>query len=431
MTSFWRGFTSMGATRDRELRVARGQGCRIWDSNGKEYLDGTASLWYCNVGHGRAEIADRVAAQMREIAGFHTFGVLSSGPAEELAARVAAIAPMPDAAVFFTPGGGSDSVDTAGKLARRYWSALGQPDKQIFVSRQHGYHGMNAYGTSLAGIPANVAGYGELVGQIEHVPWDSVEAVAQLFENSASHIAAFIGEPVIGAGGVIPPPDGYWPAIRKLCLDHDVLFVSDEVICGFGRLGTWFGCERYGVEPDMITCAKGLTSGYIPLGAVIASRRVQAPFWDEPSAPPFRHGYTYGGHPAACVAGLANLDILQRERLVERVVELEPVLDAAVRESFADSPLAYAVRSAGLLAAVELPPAVLAAEPRLPDLIEAHARELGLITRGLRGCSLQLSPSFVSEPDDLREMTRRLRSAFDAAIEHGDVPASALSTAAG
>ena len=324
MTNFWRGFTSMGATRDREVRIVRGEGCRVWDSSGKEYLDGTASLWYCNVGHGRAEIADRAAAQMRELAGFHTFGPLSNEPAEELAARVAAIAPMPGAAVFFTPGGGSDAVDTAGKIARRYWSAVGKPDKQIFVSRQHGYHGMNAYGTSLAGIPANTAGYGELVGQIEHVPWDSVDAVSELFENSASHIAAFIGEPVIGAGGVIPPPKGYWAAIRELCDAHEVLLISDEVISGFGRLGTWFGCQRYGVEPDLITCAKGLTSGYVPLGAVIASKRVQAPFWDEPTAAPFRHGYTYGGHPTACAAGLANLDIIERERLLDRVVEHEP-----------------------------------------------------------------------------------------------------------
>jgi putrescine---pyruvate transaminase len=431
MTSFWRGFTSMGATRDREVRIVRGEGCRVWDSEGSEYLDGTASLWYCNVGHGRAEIADRAAAQMRELAGFHTFGPLSNEPVEELAARVAAIAPMPDAAVFFTPGGGSDAVDSAGKIARRYWSALGKPDKQIFVSRQHGYHGMNAYGTSLAGIPANVAGYGELVGQIEHVPWDSVEAVSELFENSASHIAAFIGEPVIGAGGVIPPPDGYWAAIRELCDTHEVLLISDEVISGFGRLGSWFGCQRYGVEPDLMTCAKGLTSGYIPLGAVVVSTRVQAPFWDEPSAPPFRHGYTYGGHPTACAAGLANLDIIDRERLLERVVEHEPILEAAVRDAFADSPLAHDVRAVGLLAAVELPPAVLAVEPRLPDLIEAHARRLGLITRGLRGCALQLSPSFVTSPDDLREMTRRLRGAFDAALEQGDVPASALTAVVG
>jgi putrescine aminotransferase len=210
-----------------------------------------------------------------------------------------------------------------------------------------------------------------------------------------------------------------------------VLLISDEVISGFGRLGTWFGCQRYGVQPDLITCAKGLTSGYVPLGAVIASSRVQAPFWDEPTAPPFRHGYTYGGHPTACAAGLANLDIIEREHLLDRVVEHEPILEAAVRESFADSPLAHEVRAVGLLAAVELPPSVLAIEPRLPDIIEVHARRLGLITRGLRGCALQLSPSFVTSPDDLREMARRLRSAFDATLEQGDVPASALAAAAG
>jgi adenosylmethionine-8-amino-7-oxononanoate aminotransferase len=430
MTSFWRGFTSMGATVDRELQIVRGEGSRVWDTEGNEYLDGTASLWYCNVGHGRGEIADAVAAQMRQLAGFHTFGVLSNPPAEQLAARVAELSPMEDAAVFFTPGGGSDAVDTAGKLVRRYWSAVGKPDKQIMVSRQHGYHGMNAYGTSLAGIPANMAGYGELVGQVEHVPWNSVEALAELFENSASHIAAFIGEPVIGAGGVIPPPEGYWPAVRQLCLEHDVLFVSDEVISGFGRLGTWFGAQRYGVEPDLITCAKGLTSGYAPLGAVIVSKRVQAPFWDDPTAPPFRHGYTYGGHPASCAAGLANLEIIEREGLLARVNENEPVLAAAVRDAFADSPLAHEVRGAGLLAAVELPPAALAAEPRLPDMIEAHARGLGLITRGLRGCALQLSPAFTTSADELGEMAQRLRAAFDLVVEHGHVPSSALAASA-
>ena len=230
---------------------------------------------------------------------------------------------------------------------------------------------------------------------------------------------------MIGAGGVIPPPAGYWPAVAELCRRHDVLLISDEVVCGFGRLGTWFGCQRYGIEPDLMTCAKGLTSGYLPLGAVVASARVKAPFWDGPDAAVFRHGYTYGGHPAACAAGLANIAILERERLVERVAALEPVFDAIVREAFAGCPLVEEVRTAGLLAGVEVSAAALAATSGIADSIGRRCRDHGLVGRPLRGVALQLSPPFVASEHELGEMARRMRAAFEDALAH-DVPASAI-----
>jgi adenosylmethionine-8-amino-7-oxononanoate aminotransferase len=413
--ALWRGFTDMAATAGREVVIVGGEGSTVWDREGRRYLDGSASLWYCNVGHGRAEIADAAAAQMRRLEAFHGFGVFANEPALELAERVAALSQLGEAAVFLTPGGGSDAVDSAGKIARRYWSALDRPGKTVLVSREHAYHGMNAYGTSLAGIPANRAGFGQLVPDVLSVPWDSVDAVEQLLERDAERIAAFVGEPVIGAGGVIPPPPGYWPAIQELCRAHDVLLVCDEVICGFGRLGRMFGAHRYGIEPDLMTCAKGLTSGYLPLGAVIAAPRVKEPFFERGREPvPFRHGYTYGAHPTCCAAALANIDILERERLVERVAELEPVLDRELRAACEGLPLVAEVRTAGLLGGVELSAQAIAAEPGLAERTAAAALEHGLVTRALRGVALQLSPPFVVSEGELREMAQRLAAAIDA-----------------
>ena len=195
----------------------------------------------------------------------------------------------------------------------------------MIVSRRHAYHGTNAYGTSLSGIPAVRDGFGTLVGGVAEVAHDDPADLARTLDALGDTAAAFVGEPLIGAGGAIPPPDGYWPAVERICRERGVLLIADEVISGFGRLGRWFGCERYGFTPDLITCAKGISSGYVPLGAVVVSDRVRAPFWDVGAAP-FLHGSTYAGHPAACVAGLVNIDILEREQLVDRAAALEPVL---------------------------------------------------------------------------------------------------------
>jgi putrescine aminotransferase len=408
-TRLWHPFAAMGKVDGAELVLARGEGARVWDVDGREYLDATAGLWFANVGHGRAEIAAAAAKQMETLAAHHAFGDLANEPARELAERVAQLAPLDDPAVFFGSGG-SDAVDTAGKIARRYWSLLGQPERCVIVSRRFAYHGMHAYGTSLGGIAANQEGLGTLVSDVLVVPHDDPAALARALDELGGRAAAFIGEPVIGAGGVIPPPEGYWQEVERILHERDVLFISDEVICGFGRLGTWFGADRYDVRPDMITCAKGITSGYVPLGAVIASGKVRAPFWAE-GAPPFRHGYTYSAHATACAVGLANLDVIEREGLLERVQILEPQLAAALAE-VADLPGVAEVRTAGLLGAIELEPDLVSARPTLADEIAVAAREHGVLTRALRGNALQLSPPFVVGPDELRAMVAGIARAL-------------------
>ncbi len=407
-TRLWHGFAPMGKVDGNEFVVARGKGARVWDVDGREYLDGTAGLWFVNVGHGRSEIAQAAAAQMERLAAHHCFGDHANEPALALAERLSGVAPVDDGVVFFT-NDGSESVDSAGKIARRYWSLLGQPEKQIIVSRRHAYHGMNAYGTSLAGIPANMEGFGRLIEGTATVAWDDPADLARTLDELEGRVAAFIGEPVIGAGGVIPPPDGYWQEVARICRERDVLYISDEVICGFGRLGEWFGAKRYGVQPDLITCAKGITSGYVPLGAVVASRRVWEPFWAD-DAPPFRHGYTYTGHAVACATGLAVLDIYEREDLFARVRQLEPFLRGQM-EALVDLPGVAEVRTEGLCAAVEFTAEALAETRGLVDVAAVASRNHGVITRGLRGVALQLSPAFVSTEDELAAMVEGLRAA--------------------
>jgi len=285
----------------------------------------------------------------------------------------------------------------------------------VFLSRHYAYHGVMLGGTSAGGLPANRDPFGTLLPDFFQVGRDSLDAMREAVAYyGPERIAAIIAEPVIGAGGVIPPPEGYWPEVARILAERDVLLICDEVISGFGRLGTWFGAERYGVRPDLITCAKGLTSGYLPLGAVIASGRVREPFWAE-GAPVFRHGYTYSAHPTACAAALANLDILEREDLLARVRELEPVLASALAEA-TSVPGVAEVRHAGLLGAIELEPELLAERPGLVDAVARLARENGVLTRGLRGVALQLSPPFVVSEEELRTMVVRLAEGVDAVV---------------
>ena len=411
-SQLWHPFADMAVVKDAEVVIARGRGALVWDEHDREYIDARAGLWYCAAGHGRNEIADATAAQMRELAAYDVFERLANRPALDLAERVAELAPFPGAAVFFTSGG-SEAVDTAAKLARRYWHALDRPGKQVIVHREHSYHGMNAYGTSLAGLPSNREGFGELIETVASVPYDDAAALEALLAERDGEIAAFIGEPVIGAGGILHPPEGYWQAVQESCARHDVLLIADEVVTGFGRLGEWFGSTRLGIVPDMITCAKAITSGYQPLGAVIASRRVQEPFYSTPGGAIFRHGFTYTGHPAACAAGLANLDLMEREGLVDRVRMLEPVLADAM------APLAghehvYEVRAGlGLLAAIELDPALRASQPGVVDATVAACRERGVLTRGLAGRALQISPPYVIDERQLEQIAVVIADALD------------------
>lgn len=411
-TRLWHPFAAMGKVDGHELVLVRGEGAHVWDAAGTEYIDATAGLWFANVGHGRAEIADAVAAQLRTLAAHHAFGDHANEPALELASRLAELAPIDDAAVFFGTGGG-EAVDAAAKIARRYWALVGQPQRTVLVSRRFAYHGTNAYGTSLSGIPAVRDGYGTLVADVVEVAHDDPAALATALDELEGRVAAFIGEPMIGAGGVIPPPDGYWQEVERVCRERDVLLICDEVISGFGRLGEWFGCERYGFTPDLMTCAKGISSGYVPLSAVIVSGRVRAPFWSEDAAP-FLHGGTYAGHPGACVAGLVNLDILEREELIERVRRLEPVLRELLEPLRSEGGVAD-VRSAGLAAAVELDADLLAANPAAPMAAVVAARGQGILTRALRGVALQISPPFVVTEDELATIADALTAGVRAA----------------
>ncbi len=412
-TRFWHGFADMHVVRDAELVFRAGDGVWVEDVEGRRYLDATAALWYCNVGYGRREIAEAVHDQLLRLAAYSSFGPYTTEPTVRLAERLAALAPIPDAVVFLASGG-SDAVDSAAKLVRRYWDVMGRPEKRIIVSREHGYHGMHAWGTALAGIPANKAGYGgEIIEEVVHVGAGDTETLGALFERRAGEIAAFIGEPVIGAGGVIPPEPGYWPEVARLCREHDVLLVADEVITGFGRLGRWWGSERYGIEPDIVTFAKGVTSGYLPLGGLLVGRRVAEPFWWEPvPGAVWRHGYTYSGHATACAAALANLDLLEGEGLVERVARLESHL-AAAAGSLAGAPLVGEVRSVGLMAAVELERSVLTADPGAVERVVAAMRGRGVLSRSIGGRAVQISPAFVIEPSEIDRIVEAIGGALE------------------
>ncbi|MEA2551105.1 MAG: putrescine---pyruvate transaminase, partial [Actinomycetota bacterium] len=276
----WHPFADMAALQvGGELILARGEGSQVWDEAGNRYLDATAGLWFANVGFGREEIARAAGAQLAALPAYSTFGDLSNRPAIDLAERVSALAPVPDSKVFLTSGG-SDSIDTATKMARRYWQLVGRPDRTVLIRREHAYHGMHTAGTSLAGIPANATGHGDLIEDVVQVPWDDPAALGSaIAEIGEERVAAFFCEPVIGAGGVFAPPEGYLRAVREICRETGALFVADEVITGFGRTGAWFASTRWDLEPDIVTCAKGITSGYLPLGAVLAAPWLAEPFW--------------------------------------------------------------------------------------------------------------------------------------------------------
>jgi len=413
-TRFWHGFADMHVVADKEVVIASGDGAVITDTNGNEYIDSTAALWFCNVGYGRREIADAVAEQLAILPGYSSFGSYTTDATLRVADRLTAMAPFPNAVVFLGSGG-SDAIDTAMKLARRYWDVTGKPQKTMVVSREHAYHGMHAFGTSLVGMPAMRNGYGgePFINEVIRVPALDVEAVAKVFDQRRDEIAAFVGEPVIGAGGVIPPTKSYWRDISALCRQHDILLIADEVITGFGRMGTMFGSQRFGIEPDMITFAKGVTSGYMPLGGVLVGERVRAPFWDEPVAGAvFRHGYTYSGHSGAAAAALANLDILEREDLVGRVRMLEPKLDASVRR-LAGAPMVGEIRTIGLTAAVAIKPEALEADPATPDKVVAAALRHGVASRVLRAHAIHISPPFVITEDQIDRMVDGIGSALE------------------
>jgi putrescine aminotransferase len=405
-TLLWHSQAHMPSTKTREIVLARGEGAYVWDEAGHRLLDAPASLWYCNVGHGRAEIAEAVSAQMRKLETYSTFQRYATRPALDLTERLASMAPVANPKVFLTSGGG-DSVDTAAKLVRRYWNAVGKPDKRTIVTREKAYHGLHGFGTSITGLEFNRDGLGPLLEDAVRVPTNDATAFATLAESKGDTIAAFFCEPVIGTGGVIPPPPDYLQSVQRICQEHDIAFVVDEVITGFGRTGMMFASERFGLEPDLLLVAKGITSGYMPIGATIVAERYWDPFWADDSELIFRHGLTYAGHASGCAAAMANLDILEREGLVERVRTLETVLATAVGR-LEHHPLVKDVRAGvGLLAGIQLH------ELAVAERVAERCIENGALMRVITDATLQISPPFVIEESEIEGLVDVIAEALE------------------
>jgi putrescine aminotransferase len=372
--------------RERFISLVRGDGALVYDADGKEYVDAMASLWYCAIGHGRAEMADAIALQARTLAAYSCFDPFTNQPADQLAGELLQLTPMTDARVFFCQSG-SEAVDTAMKLARLTHVLAGHPERTLIISRMRGYHGTNFGGTTAQGLPPNKEGWGPLVPHVEQVDADDIEALARRMSECGGQVAAVIAEPIQGAGGVFPPSDGYLAALRRLCDQHGALLIFDEVITGFGRLGTWFAADHYGVTPDLTTFAKAITSGYQPLGGVLVGRTVVDALESDPTYV-LKTGYTYSGHATACAAGLANLAIIEREGLLDAASRIGDRLSAGLR-SIAEDGLVDHVRGEVAVWAVGMRPG--------QDAVKMRDRmlELGVITRAIGDHSCTFCPPLV------------------------------------
>tara|TARA_B100002003_G_scaffold205263_1_gene198599 strand:- start:257 stop:1462 length:1206 start_codon:yes stop_codon:yes gene_type:complete len=370
------------------LEIVRGEGSLVFDADGKGYVDGIANLWLCQVGHGRTEIIDAVTEQMHRIEVYNTFAPFTNGPAAQVAEMIVERSPHPDGRVFLGCSG-SEAVDTALKLARLVQQRRGQEGRQVMIRRTNGYHGTNFGGTSAQGIALNREGWGDLVPHFIEVPHDDLEAAATVFAEHGERIAAVLTEPVQGAGGVHPPVDGYLEGLRHLCDDNGALLIFDEVICGFGRTGSWFGAQTFGVTPDLMTFAKGVTSGYQPLSGVIVSLSVCS----ELEEPGFllRTGYTYSGHQASCAAGIANIELMEAEGLVDRVDSIGERLRAGLTALEGDG-LLESWRGMGAIYAAELG---RDAVPARDKMLEA-----GVIVRPMGTC-LAICPPLVITDDEI------------------------------
>ncbi|MCB0955311.1 MAG: aspartate aminotransferase family protein [Ilumatobacter sp.] len=375
-------------TRESFLRIVRGEGALLWNAEGRELVDGMASLWYCAIGHGRAEMAEAIATQVRTLEAYSTFDPFTNDPAEELAEELRTIGPIPGARVFFTCSG-SESIDTVMKLARIAHVQAGQGQRKLIISRVRGYHGTAYGGTSAQGIAPNRQDFGPFVDEVVQVPADDLEAMATLMSQRGDEVAAIIAEPVQGAGGIYPATTEYLQGLRRLCDQHGAYLVFDEVITGFGRLGSWFAAHDYGVTPDFVTFAKAVTSGYQPLGGVFVGPAPTAALEADP-AYFLRHGFTYSGHPTACAAGLKNLEIMRREGLVERATHVGARLAAGLQALAGDGVIDHA-RGRGAMWAAGLRPDQDAMAMR--DHMYEHG---AVVCRALNADSLLFCPPLVT-----------------------------------
>jgi len=434
----WMHFTRMGSFDEHHAVpvIVRGDGCYVFDEHGKRYLDGLSALYCVNVGHGRAELADAAAAQARELA-FYTNWSYAHPRSIELAARIAGLAPCNLNRVFFTSGG-SEAVESAWKLAKAYHRARGETNRHKLIARDLAYHGTSMGALTATGLTALRTPFEPLTPGGIHVPntnsyrwredreelWaaDAIEAAIEFA--GPDTVAAVILEPVQNGGGCFVPQDGYFQRVREICDRYGVLLVSDEVICSWGRIGYWFGCERYGYQPDMITTAKGISSAYAPLGAVIAGDHVAEPFLHGTEA--FNHGFTFGGHPVSCAVALANIDVMEREELCAAVREKEAPFRAML-DSLRDLPIVGDVRGAGFFQAIELVKDKdtketfddAESERLLRGFLSGELYRRGLICRtDDRGDPIvQLSPPLIAGPEQFEEIESILRPVLTEASE--------------
>ncbi len=430
-------FTDHREMRESGSRMIVGaKGPFIYDSEGNELLDGMAGLWCVSIGYGRDELAEVAAEQMKELPYYNSFFKSATPPAVLLAQKLAEIAPKGINQVFFGSSG-SESNDTALRLVRHFWALEGKPEKNRIISRKMAYHGSTVAGVSLGGMDGMHSQLGGAVPNIVHVmmpyafelaePGESehdfglraAKAVEDaILEAGADKVAAFIGEPIMGAGGVKIPPASYWPEVQRICRKHDVLLMLDEVITGYGRTGEWFAAQTFGIEPDTITTAKALTSGYLPLSALLVGDRIARTLVDKGDE--FYHGYTYSGHPVCCAVALKNLEIIEREGLVERVrTDTGPYFAKALKERISGHTLVGETRALGMMGAVELVKDKKTRERFMPAgsaaiLVRDHAIANGLMLRAT-GDTMIMSPPLIWTRETIDLACERLNKALDLA----------------
>lgn len=429
-------FTHSNQLAEKGVRViTAAKGVWLKDSEGEEVLDAMAGLWCVNIGYGRDELADAAARQMRELPFYNTFFQTTHVPVLMLAKKLAELAPGDLNHVFFA-NGGSDANDTNIRLVRTYWAEKGQPNRDVIISRWNAYHGSTIGGASLGGMKG-MHGQGSLpipgVAFIDQPHWwaeggdkspekfgleRAQQLEAKIKEIGPDKVAAFIAEPIQGAGGVIVPPETYWPEIQRICKEYDILLIADEVICGFGRTGNWFGSQTVGIEPDVMTVAKGLSSGYIPIGASIISDKIA----DVLRRTEFSHGYTYSGHPVACAVALENLRILKEENIVDQVKDVTAPYLRKKWESLADHPLVADVNIIGMMGSVALTPdkatrAKFAAEEGTVGFIcRERCFANNLVMRSV-GDRMIISPPLTITCDEIDILIERARKSLDECLE--------------
>ena len=414
--------------------ITHAKGVYLWDSEGHKILDGMAGLWCVAIGYGRDELADAASKQMRELPYYNLFFMTAHPPVLELSKVIAEIAPEGMNHVFFT-GSGSEGNDTMLRMVRHYWAIKGKPNKKVIISRKNGYHGSTVAGASLGGM-TYMHEQGDLpIPGITHIPqpywfgeggdmspeefgiWAANQLEEKILEIGVDNVGAFIAEPIQGAGGVIVPPETYWPRIKEILAKYDILFVADEVICGFGRTGEWFGSDFYGLKPDMMTIAKGLTSGYIPMGGLIVRDEVVNVLNEGGD---FNHGFTYSGHPVAAAVALENIRILRDEKIIEKVqAETAPYLQKRLRE-LNDHPLVGEVRGVGMLGAIELVQDKATRKRYEGKGVGMICRQFcfdnGLIMRAV-GDTMIISPPLVITKDEIDELVTKARKCLDLTLE--------------